>query len=282
MDAQGPVKVDGLGYISMINIKEVKSKAHIIAFPVPVDSKKHQPKTPYYQWALRFAFIEWGMPKVVQVDKDSVFYPNTTKSPFPTPFHLWLLALGVELDFIKFPPPIKNAMVERSHQTMDRQTLQGQSYQCWKDLFGFCNQRRKLKNEVQTNPHCKNLPALITHPKVKHNKRVYTVDTEQELMELKRIYKYLAKCKWYRIISKVKTFSLGKNVYYLKQAKAESQIEIRFCNRTQKMICQDANEQIISKMPLKGITIEKLMGEYSQKQLIKMKRNIEFYRDCPI
>jgi len=278
MDAQGPVAVDGLGYIAMINIKETKSKAHIMAFPIIVDSKYHQPKTIHYQWALRYSFIEWGLPKVIQVDKDSVFYPNATKSAFPTLFHLWLLALGVQLDFIKYPPPIKNAMVERSHQTMERQTLQGQSYQCWKNLFKFCNERRRLKNQIQTNPHSKKIPA---HPNAKKNSRCYTVANEAQIINIKRVYQYLAKCRWYRTVSKYKTFSLGGQAYYLKKAIPQAQISIRFCNRAKKLICQDANEQIIQKVSLKNFSSEKLMGNTAE-GLIKMKRKIDFYRNCPI
>ena len=51
MDAQGPVLVSGIGYVAMINLKDSKSKAHIMAFPVPVESKAYQPKTIFYQWS---------------------------------------------------------------------------------------------------------------------------------------------------------------------------------------------------------------------------------------
>lgn len=281
MDAQGPVLVSGIGHIAMINLKDGKSKAHIMAFPVPVESKAHQPKTIFYQWTLRLSFIEWGLPKGIQVDKDSVFYENRSKSPFPTLLHLWLIGLGIQLEFIKNPPPIQNAMVERSHQTIDKQVLKGQHYQSWKQLFNFCNQRRKLKNEIQTNPYSKNLPPLLGFPSAKKNRRKYSINQEDKLLQVKRIYRYLSKCEWYRKVSSAKTFSLGGNTYYIKQAKPYSQIQIRFNSRTKKLICQDANELIIAKMPLQKVSLLILMGD-SKEGLLKMKRNLEFYKECSI
>ena len=62
MDAQGAVLVKGLGYISMINIKDIKSKTYVMSFPVLVKGSKSQPKTNHYLWTLRLAFEEFGLP----------------------------------------------------------------------------------------------------------------------------------------------------------------------------------------------------------------------------
>jgi len=91
MDAQGAEFVDGVGHIAMINIKDVRSKVYCMAFPVLVKSGKSQPKTIHYCWALRLAFEQWGMPKNIQVDKDSVFIDNTSKSPFPSRLRLFVM-----------------------------------------------------------------------------------------------------------------------------------------------------------------------------------------------
>jgi len=147
MDAKGSLKVKGIGYQVLINIKDIKSRLYCMTFPVSVANSMTQPSTQHYYWALRFAFLQWGLPKRIQVDKDSVFYENKSKSPFPKLFHLWLVGLGIDLCFITQPPPYKNAVVERSHQTLDRQVVKGQSYQDWKQFFLFCNKRRKILNE---------------------------------------------------------------------------------------------------------------------------------------
>ncbi len=74
MDAQGATEVGGIGFQAMINIKDSRSKKYCMSFPVVVKTKMTQPSTRHYKWALRLAFSESGMPKGIQVDKDSVFH----------------------------------------------------------------------------------------------------------------------------------------------------------------------------------------------------------------
>ena len=70
-----------------------------MTFPVAVKNKNSQPSTIHYKWTLRLAFIESGLPQSIQVDKDSVFIENSSKSPFPSRMHLWLLGLGHRVMF---------------------------------------------------------------------------------------------------------------------------------------------------------------------------------------
>lgn len=260
MDAQGAVKVGGIGYQALINIKDIKSKVHCMAFPVDLASVHSQPKTLHYYWCVRLAFIEWGLPKTIQVDKDSVFFESTSKSAFPTIFHLWLVGLGVDLRFITQPPPKENASVERAHQTMEKQVIQGQSYTCWKELFAFCNQRRKRLNEDFAKRSLRNKAPLQAFPNAVHSERSYSLETEKQLLDFKRIYSYLAKYTWYRKVSKVQTINLGGHKYYVKKAIVGTYIQVRFCNRRKKLVFKDDKEQILTILPIKKIDHFNLMG----------------------
>ena len=281
MDAQGAVAVDGLGHVSNINIKDTKSKAHCMAFPVHVKGRSSQPKTSHYLWTLRLAFEQWGLPKAIQVDRDSVFIDSASKSPFPSKMHLFLIGLGVKLCFIDVPPPRKQAMVERSHQSIDKQTLQGQHYDYWKQLFLFTNERRKLINEKLPNRLLGKKAPLAVFPKAKHSGRPYTVEQEAELISMFRIYKHLAKCLWYRKVSSVKTISLDGETYYLKEATSGTQLEIKFCNRTKKLIFRNAKELIIAKMSIKNFSTQDIM-EATTKELILMKKKLFHKRNFPL
>lgn len=75
--------------------------------------------------ALRRGFLRHGMPQRVTLDHDTVFYDNASASPFPTPLHLWLIGLGVDVSFTEHPPPRNHGRVERTHQTVERQALCG-------------------------------------------------------------------------------------------------------------------------------------------------------------
>jgi len=260
LDAQGAVKVAGIGYQALINIKDIKSKVHCMAFPVNLASVHSQSKvTPYY-WSLRLAFLQWGFPKVIQVDKASVFFESTSKSPFPTLFHLWLVGLGMELKFITKPPPAQNASVERAHQTMEKQAIQGQHYTCWKYFFKYCNERRKRMNEDLPNRSLGKKAPLQVFPNAAHSARPYSLETEQELVDFKRIHRHLAKYTWYRKVGKNKTLSLGGHKYYVKNALPQSYVQIKFCNRAKKLVFRNGKEQILAKCPIKKIDHLALMG----------------------
>ena len=281
MDAEGTVAVKGLGYVSNINIKESKSKIHCMAFPVHVKGPMSQPKTDSYFWALRLSFEEWGLPRAIQVDKDSVFIDNTSKSPFPSRMHLLLIGLGVKLCFINVPPPLKQAMVERSHQTLNNQVLKGQHYNCWKELFQFTNKRRKRMNEKLPNRMLANRAPLEVFPKAKHSGRSYSVEQEEQLISMSRVYKYLSKCCWFRRVSSAKTLSLNGQVYYLKNAEPRALLQINFCNRSKKIIFRDVKEHIVAKVPLKNFSIHSIMGG-TTKQLISMRKKFFRAKDFPL
>jgi len=281
MDAKGADTVKGIAYQSMINIKDKKSKVHCMAFPVQVKNKMSQPATKSYYWTLRLAFEKWGLPKAIQVDKDSVFIDNNSKSPFPSKMHLFLIGLGVELCFIDVPPPKKQAMVERSHQTMDRQTVMGQQYDSWQQFFQNCNKRTKRMNEKLPNRLLGKKPPLVAFPKAKHSGRPYRVGKEEQLIDMNRIWKYLSKCYWYRKVSSVKTISLASNIYYLKDAKPETQVQIGFCKKSQNLIFRDAKEHVVANHPLKDFSMKSIM-DGTTKEIISMRKKLLREKDFPI
>lgn len=280
MDAQGAVPVSGLGYVSMINIKDSKSKTYVMSFPVQVKSKMSQPKTAHYLWALRLAFEQFGLPKALQVDKDSVFKDNTSKSPFPSLVQLFLIGLGVDLSFIKVPPPAKQAMVERSHQTLDKQVLEGKTYQTWQELFTNTNKRRGILNEKYPCRTLGKRAPLEVYPKAIHPKRPYSIEKETELLDINDIEKHLADYIWYRKISSVKTLSL-KKIYYLKEAEPKTYVQIFFCAISKKLIFRDVNEQTIKELDAKDFA-KSLLQLQSTPTLISMKKKIFKNKNFPL
>lgn len=281
LDAQGAEYVKGLGYVSMINIKDSKTKTYIMSFPVQVKGRKSQPKTVHYLWSLRLAFEEFCLPKAIQVDKDSVFIDNTSKSPFPSRFQLFLTSLGIELCFIDAPPPAKQAMVERSHQTMYKQVLQGKKYDNWHELFVNNNKRRKVMNEKYPSRSLNKQAPLQVYPETKNVIRPYQIGQEKQASNLKRIERFLAQCVWFRKVSKAKTLSLNAKVYYLKKSNPETFLSIRFCAEDKKIIFRDANELVIQELLVKDFAIN-LLEQLSIKELLAMKKKIFKNKDFPL
>jgi hypothetical protein len=82
MDAQGVMRVDGVGKVSLISIVDVTSRLKAESYPSLVTSN---PALPDYQLTLRRAFLTYGLPQTFTLDHGTVFYENKTPSPFPTP-----------------------------------------------------------------------------------------------------------------------------------------------------------------------------------------------------
>ena len=131
VDAQGKISIDGVGSASIINIGDVFSHLKIDSLPC---LRTSHASTSDYQLVLRRAFVQYGLPEVISLDHDSVFYDNQTGSPFPTVLHLWLISLGIGVRFIHKTPPAEHAQIERTHQTITNQAILGQTFTSAADL----------------------------------------------------------------------------------------------------------------------------------------------------
>jgi transposase-like protein len=139
VDAQGIMRVEGVGKVSLISIVDVVSRLKAESYP-GLETKN--PALPDYQLTLRRAFLTYGLPEILTLDHGTVFYDNTTPSPFPTQLHLWLLALGVQVRFTRKRCPTDHAIIERTHQTMTAQALLGQTYSSSAALWAGLDERR--------------------------------------------------------------------------------------------------------------------------------------------
>jgi transposase len=263
MDSRGQAYVPDIGMVALINLSDTYSTTKLRSYPCVVGQKRatRRPCTGDYQLVLRLSFTEWGLPDQIGVDHDSVFYDNTTKSPFPTRFHLWLLALGVKLIFGRPGQPTDQATVERSHQTWAWQALEGQTFSTWEHLQQYLEQRRHFLNHQLPCRTWGDLPPLVACPGVLQPRRLYRPEWENELLDLSRVYTYLAQGRWFRQVSAVGTVSLGGQTYGLGLAWKREQVEITFNQQTHRVVCCSADGERKHQFSLKGLNVSDLMGE---------------------
>lgn len=263
MDARGQEYVPEVGVIALINLSDVLSKVKVGSYPCLVGQKRatRRPRTEDYQVVLRLAFSEWGRPDRIAVDHDSVFYDNTCKSAFPTRFHLWLLALEVDLIFGRPGRPTDQATVERSHQTWAWQALKGQTFTDWDRLRAYLEQRRSFLNYRLPCSTLGNRPPLTAHPEALQPRRLYRPEWEAELLNLSRVYAYLAQGRWFRQVSQVGTASLGRQTYGLGVTWGREAVEITFDPTDRHLVFLSADGQREKRLPLQGISTTNLMGE---------------------
>jgi transposase InsO family protein len=225
LDAQGPVVVENLGRVCLVNVIDTTSRLKVESYPC-VDTTN--PPFETYQLVLRRAFLATGLPGQISFDRGTVFFDNTTTSPFPTRLHLWLLALGVEVSFTRIRRPTDHAHVERVHQTMTLQALLGQSWSDATALWAGLDARRSMLN---THIPCRMLGGrapLQAYPEAGHTGRFYRPEWETELLDLNRVYAYLGTCRWFRRVAQNGSVAIGGIYYYINPKYRGRAIEVTF------------------------------------------------------
>ncbi|MEZ4920224.1 MAG: hypothetical protein R2792_14055 [Saprospiraceae bacterium] len=265
LDGRGNEWVENVGAIALLDIKDVFSHVYVGCFPALMASMKGHPDTDNYQTALRLGFMEFGLPKLVQVDHASVFSDNSSKSPFPTRLHLWLVGLGIELFYSRVRRPTDQAMVERSHEILYNQVFKGATpFRDWEHLFNKCQKRRYTLNCQIGSRSCESQPPLVIQPDAGHSKRFYTLQNEENMIRLERVYRFLDKGKWFRQVAGNNMVFLGGQAYYVKNARPKEQLQITFCADCQHLLFQNDKELLIALYPIKGIGKKQLMGSRAE------------------
>jgi hypothetical protein len=262
MDAQGYQFVPEVGMISLINLNDRVSHLRLLSYPCFLGHKRveRHANVADYQVALRLAFTHWGRPKVLQVDHESVFFDNKTKSPFPTSLHLWLLALDIQLTFSRFGRPTDQGMTERSHQLWSQQVLQGRQFTAWDALYQALQERRDFLNSHLPCASLDRQPPLLASPQAYFSNRPYRPEFEADILDWQRVYAYLGKGQWFRRVAANGTISLGGQIYYLGIKWHRQQVEVRFTPETQHFLGYHQSGELIKQFSCKGQLLPSLIG----------------------
>jgi transposase-like protein len=258
VDAKGVIKVPDLGSVSIININDLFSRLKVDSFPCLNTS---HPNTRDYQLVLRRAFLNRGLPRRVSLDHDSVFYDNASASPYPMTLHLWLIALGVDVYFIKQKPPAAHSVIERAHQTVNQQAVTGQVFADGPALQKSLDDRLDFLNSRFPSRSLDGQPPLVVHPEAQHSGRPYRPEWEEDMLDMQRVYDYLAQGRWFRLTSTHGQFSLGTHRYNAGTNLGRQTLEITFDSQTRQFKClvEDGSREI--RFAAQGLTKADLMGE---------------------
>jgi transposase InsO family protein len=260
LDAQGVTTVTGIGPVCLINIADVVSRLKIESGPIVTHI---QPATDDYFLMLRRAFTSYGLPRSISFDHGSVFFDNTTASPFPTRLHLWLIALGIDLSFTRKRQPTDHALIERTHQTMTLQALLGQTWADQAVLWSGLDQRREVLNRLLPT-RALGQPPLTAYPTAAHSGRSYRPEWEADLLDLTHVAAYLACGEWFRQTNGHGQWWLGSCWYNLGRQFARRELAITFDQQTWEWICCPAGTEQAIRFAVKGLTKEALMGDLAQ------------------
>jgi transposase-like protein len=258
VDAKGVIKVPDLGSVSIINIKDSFTRLKVDSFPCLNTS---HPNARDYQLVFRRAFLNYGLPERVSLDHDSVFYDNASASPYPMMIHQWLIALNVGVCFIKQKPPAAHSIIERAHQTINQQAVAGQFFVDGPALQKSLDDRLDFLNFRFPSRSLDGQAPLAAHPEARHSGQPYRPEWEEDMLDMQRVYDYLAQGRWFRRTSTHGQFSLGTYRYNVGKGLGEQTLEITFDPQTREFKClpEDGGQEI--RLAAQGLTKTDLMGE---------------------
>src|SRR6266496_2393611 len=258
LDAQGSMEVDGVGKVNLITVIDVVSRLKVESYPC-LDTTN--PPLEAYQLMLRRAFLTTGLPERISFDHGTVFYDNTSPSPFPTRLHLWLLALGTNVCFTGKRQPTDHAKIERTHQTMTLQALLGQHWSDQTALWAGLDARRSMLNQHIPSWVLQGHAPLQAYPQAAHSGRFYRPEWEAEMLDLARVFEYLANCRWFRRVRANGRLDIGGYDYYLGTTWRNQMLEVRFDVDQECFLGQPAGSDITITFAPQGLTKTDLMGE---------------------
>ncbi len=258
MDAQGATTVAGIGKVSFINLLDVYSHVSIDSHACP---HLQHPRSGEYQQLLRRAFLHYGLPEQISLDHDSAFFDNKSASPFPSVLHLWLIGLGVQVRFIEHQPPLEHARIERHHQTIAGQAFLGQTFPDISALQRNLQARLLFLNrEYPTLALDQHAPFQV-FPYARHSGRRYSPETEEDCLDLQRIYTFLQLGRWFRQVSSKGFFYLGGYQYNATPLFAEQTLQVTFDPVSLHLICLPEKSSLPFQLVVQGLTKASLMGD---------------------
>ena len=257
MDAQGVTTVAGLGKVSFINLLDVVSHTSIDSHAC---LHMYHPQWREYQRVLRRAYLRYGMPEQISLDHDSAFYDNKSASPFPSVIHLWLIGLGIQVRFIHKRPPLEHSRIERHHQTIAKQVFEGQTFADVTALQRSLQARMLFLNLEYPTRTLEGQPPFQAFPQARHSSRIYAPESEEQILDMQRVYDYLKSGRWFRQVCSAGTFTLGGYGYNATRHFAGQTLEITFIDTTRQLVCLPEKEIVTFQFDIQGLTKATLMG----------------------
>jgi transposase InsO family protein len=148
--------------------------------------------------ALRRHFVQWGLPRAIQVD-GGVRFLGQSQRTFPSRFELFCAGLGLQVQQIRPGRPTDNGAVERLHQTLDGVLLETP----YADLAAV---QAALDAHVDLlNAHfpsrakaCRGQPPLCRYPHARYSGRPYDPAHEAQVFDRGAVDRVLAQWQWQR------------------------------------------------------------------------------------
>jgi len=170
------------------------------------------------------------------------------------------MGLGVQVRFIHKRPHLEHSRIERHHQTIAKQAFEGQTFAEVAILQRILQARMLFLNLEYPTRTLDGQPPFQAFPQARHSGRIYSPESEEQLLEMQRVYDYLKRGRWFRQVCAAGTFSLGGYGYNATRRFAGQTLEITFNDTTRKLVCLPEKETATFQLVIQGLTKATLMG----------------------
>lgn len=206
------------------------------------------------QAQLRRAFARWGRPERLRVDNG---VPWGSWGDLPTDLALWLIGLGLGVDWNPPRRPQDNGVVERSQGTAKR----------WAEP-GACDTARQLQRRLeemddiqrQEYPSLRGRSRLEAFPQLVHSGREYSPAWERAHWSLIAVARHLAGYAVPRRVDKSGTVSVYNRNHYVAKVHAGKIVHVMFDPEAIEWIFADEKGQQLRSRPAAEISREAITG----------------------
>jgi hypothetical protein len=143
-------------------------------------------------------------------------------------------------------------------------TLQALLGQHWPDqtaLWAGLDARRTMINQYIPSRVLQGQAPLQAYPAAAHSGRSYRPEWEAEMLDLTRVFQYLAACRWFRQIKSHGRVGIGGYQYYLSTAWRGRTVELHFDPLQGCFIGQPEGIETTVTLTPQGLSKSELMGE---------------------
>jgi hypothetical protein len=202
----------------------------------------------------RRVLARWGLPRVIRVDNG---HPWGLNRGLPPALALWLIGLGVAMEWIDPGQPRQNPRVERGNGVTQQ----------WAEPAS-CTTRSQLQRRLHEEcavqreryPAVAGMPRSEAYPGLRHSGRPYRIADERLLWDLTRVDRFLAGLTLHRRANARGVIWLYNVPRNLGRAHGGEEVRVRFDPSDRRWVVTDLGERELTRFPAPELSRARILA----------------------
>lgn len=202
----------------------------------------------------RRVFRRWGLPWLIRLDNG---HPWGLNSGLPPALAVWLIGLGVTLEWIPPGQPQRNGHVERCNG-VTQQWAEPKTCLTRGQLQSRLNKECVIQRERY--PACAGRSRMETYPELRHSGRPYHPAEEARGWDLARVDAFLAELSLYRRANArgaIWLYGEGRNLGRIHRG---LEVRVRFERASRRWVVTDLGGQELKRLPAPELSRQRIMA----------------------